>query len=324
MTTVDPLVPDIRSASRELVRQLGLTGMTIAGTDLSLSGVHAIIEIGKGDGLSAKQLAERLVLEKSTVSRLIAGLIKRGDLREMRDDADGRVKRLLLTEKGEGTLAGIDAFAETQVGKALDHLNGPARANLAHVLAGYASALANSQGRHLVDDAVLQRPAIEVKAGYTPGLGGRMVDLLIRYMNGFIGFGAAFEARVAGDMVDFLKRLDHPGSEIWHADVNGRVEGTITIDGESLKADGLAQLRWFVVSDELRGHGAGQQLLEKAVAFCDARGCRETHLWTVKGLDAARSLYERQGFELAEEFYGDQWGSRVLEQRFVRHRPSSV
>jgi DNA-binding MarR family transcriptional regulator len=128
MTAIDPLVPDIRSASRELVRQLGLTSKTIAGTDLSLSGVHAIIEIGKGAGISAKQLAERLVLEKSTVSRLIAGLIKRGDLHEVRDDADGRVKRLLLTPKGEGTLAGIDGFAETQVGKALDHLNGQARA----------------------------------------------------------------------------------------------------------------------------------------------------------------------------------------------------
>jgi len=32
----------------------------------------------------------------------------------------------------------------------------------------------------------------------------------------------------------------------------------------------------------------------------------------------AQLRYESHGFELAEEYYGDQWGSKVLEQKFVR------
>ena len=39
---------------------------------------------------------------------------------------------------------------------------------------------------------------------------------------------------------------------------------------------------------------------------------------TFKGLDAARHLYEAAGFKLAEESEGRQWGSVVVEQRFVR------
>jgi len=38
----------------------------------------------------------------------------------------------------------------------------------------------------------------------------------------------------------------------------------------------------------------------------------------LKGLDAARSLYERNGFTLADEYVGTQWGTPVTEQKFVR------
>ena len=41
-------------------------------------------------------------------------------------------------------------------------------------------------------------------------------------------------------------------------------------------------------------------------------------LWTFKGLDAARHLYERHGFRLAEEYAGAQWGVNLVEQRFER------
>jgi hypothetical protein len=63
--------------------------------------------------------------------------------------------------------------------------------------------------------------------------------------------------------------------------------------------------------------GVGRVLLERAMAFVDAH-YDETYLWTFKGLDAARHLYEAAGFTLAEESEGRQWGSVVVEQRFVR------
>jgi hypothetical protein len=39
---------------------------------------------------------------------------------------------------------------------------------------------------------------------------------------------------------------------------------------------------------------------------------------TIEGLEAARHLYEKYGFHLVEERSGEQWGRRVLEQRFER------
>ncbi|MFP3710951.1 MarR family transcriptional regulator, partial [Paraburkholderia sp. SIMBA_009] len=50
----------------------------------------------------------------------------------------------------------------------------------------------------------------------------------------------------------------------------------------------------------------------------DALDIDETYLWTFKGLDAARHLYESAGFVLTQEAEGTQWGGAVVEQRFSR------
>jgi hypothetical protein len=50
----------------------------------------------------------------------------------------------------------------------------------------------------------------------------------------------------------------------------------------------------------------------------DAKGFEKTQLWTFNGLNAARHLYESNGFKLAEENLGNQWGTEIMEQRFCR------
>ena len=77
-----------------------------------------------------------------------------------------------------------------------------------------------------------------------------------------------------------------------------------------------AHLRWFIVSEALRGKGAGNRLIETAVDFCRRKRYSRVYLWTFEGLDAARHLYERAGFVLVEQHRGKQWGSEVTEQRF--------
>ncbi|MDN3718886.1 GNAT family N-acetyltransferase [Roseibium salinum] len=98
--------------------------------------------------------------------------------------------------------------------------------------------------------------------------------------------------------------------------------GSISIDGEDL-GNNIAHLRWFILSERLRGKGLGKELLVRALDHCDRQGFDEIHLWTLKGLDAARSLYEKHGFELTDEYVGDQWGKAVTEQKFIRKRPGS-
>ncbi|MEM9641427.1 MAG: GNAT family N-acetyltransferase, partial [Pseudomonadota bacterium] len=82
----------------------------------------------------------------------------------------------------------------------------------------------------------------------------------------------------------------------------------------------VSHLRWFIVCPKSQGMGIGNLLLEKATSFVDAAGFHQTRLWTFKGLDAARHLYEKHAFGLVRENRGKQWGTEVIEQEFVRNR----
>jgi N-acetylglutamate synthase-like GNAT family acetyltransferase len=92
-------------------------------------------------------------------------------------------------------------------------------------------------------------------------------------------------------------------------------EGSITIDGTS-EGKNMAHLRWFIMSDKLRGKGAGNYLMGQAMSFCKEVGFENVYLWTFQGLASARHLYEKFGFNLIEEYPGEQWGAPVTEQRF--------
>ena len=156
-----------------------------------------------------------------------------------------------------------------------------------------------------------------IAQGYRPGIIGRITEMHAEYYSREAGFGQFFESRVASGLAEFAGRLDKPCNGIWSALDNGRVVGSIAIDGEDLD-NNEAHLRWFIMDDGLRGQGTGRALISAAVAFCDRNKFAKTRLWTYKSLDAARKLYEDHGFVLEEEFSGTQWGKEVMEQVFSR------
>ena len=159
-------------------------------------------------------------------------------------------------------------------------------------------------------------PQICMETGYIPGSIGRISELHGTYYHHHWGFGRYFEAKVATELSAFLQRFDQNRDGIWLATQSGRIEGSIVIDGIHASSKGV-HLRWFIVSDVLRGKGVGRKLIHDAVDFCRTKGYKTIYLWTFEGLDAARHLYEDVGFKLIMEKPGDQWGVTVNEQCFV-------
>lgn len=158
-----------------------------------------------------------------------------------------------------------------------------------------------------------------LEPGPGTGFADRVVALHADYYGPAAGFGPDFAAVVRRGIDEFLPRLTNPANQVWRAMRGDTLHGSVAIDGEDL-GPGVAHLRWFIASDALRGRGAGKALLAAALAHADAQGFAETRLWTFAGLDAARALYERNGFRLVEERNGDQWGKVVREQMFSRPR----
>jgi GNAT superfamily N-acetyltransferase len=151
--------------------------------------------------------------------------------------------------------------------------------------------------------------------GYISGSIGRVAELHGTYYHDHWGFGPFFEAKVAVELSEFIGRYDDERDGFWIATLNGRVEGSITIDGIHVEDEG-AHLRWFIMSDALRGRGVGRRLIDAAIDFCRNKRYKQVYLWTFEGLNAARHLYEKVGFELVEQHKGRQWGKKVSEQRF--------
>ncbi len=59
--------------------------------------------------------------------------------------------------------------------------------------------------------------------------------------------------------------------------------------------------------------------MSAAMDFCRSR-FGTVHLHTFAGLDAARHLYERHGFQLINEQPTTEWGPPVLDQHFEWNR----
>jgi GNAT superfamily N-acetyltransferase len=177
----------------------------------------------------------------------------------------------------------------------------------------YARIFDENPGGHAMSD-------VQIIRGYIPGSLGRVAELHGTYYHQHWSFGLFFEAKVATELATFLGRYDEEKDGFWTAVFEGGIEGSITIDGAHAAAEG-AHLRWFIMSDGLRGKGVGNQLMDTAMDFCRSRGYSRIYLWTFEGLNPARHLYEKNGFRLVEQHKGTQWGREVNEQRFELELP---
>lgn len=306
-------IDKLRAASRDIVRQLGFMQKGLAGTALSPSAVHTIIELGYGTVTNARDLGDILHLEKSSVSRLIQKLAEDGLIEASSDPADRRSRQIALTKEGKALLKSLEDFGRKQMRSAFEHLPNDDLTKVEIGLALFAKALRGEKSSDFNTNAV------ELRQGYCPGVIGSVVGLQASYYAANYGFGAVFERKVATEMSEFMGRIESPANTTFSAFLGETLLGSVSLDGEDLE-EGVSHLRWFIVIPEAQGMGVGNLLLEEATSFVDAAGFARTRLWTFKGLDAARHLYEKHGFELVYENRGKQWGTEVIEQEFERKR----
>jgi GNAT superfamily N-acetyltransferase len=128
------------------------------------------------------------------------------------------------------------------------------------------------------------------------------------------GFDCSFEPYVAKPLSDFVLRRNER-EKIWVVEKNGRISGSIAVVEHSKTT---AQLRWLILHPDLRGHGLGRKLVQGAVSFSRECGYSRIFLWTIDFLDAARRIYESEGFVLTDEKKHKIWGISLTEQRYER------
>jgi DNA-binding MarR family transcriptional regulator len=120
---------------------------------ISLSEGLALEGLRRGAALSQRDLADRLGLEKSTVSRLVAGLERRGLVIRERDPRNRRFYRLQLTDAGRSAAERLAASWRERHAQLLGAMTSSEREALAIGLAALVRALRQDpSGDHAAAD----------------------------------------------------------------------------------------------------------------------------------------------------------------------------
>jgi GNAT superfamily N-acetyltransferase len=95
-------------------------------------------------------------------------------------------------------------------------------------------------------------------------------------------------------------------AELWVAELDGRVVGTVTYcplgsPWHELAREGEGEFRMLAVDPAAQGHGVGSALLEKCEERARAEGMTAMVLCSQAGMAAAHRVYVRHGYERVPE-----------------------
>ena len=332
-------IAPIRHASRKLVRELGFMRRTVAGTNLSPSACHCLIEIGDFSVNTIQGLSAVLTVDENEVRASIQELLTTGDVETKPGgtSTDPSQNVIHLTRKGMDTLSWVNQFARDQIQNALDTADPESGKAIANALLQYAVALERCrtvQPSALLPSTSVSKPPkpprkFRIATGYRPGILARIIEMHMDYYWAAFRFGFEFETEIGKRFSESFARMGKPITELWSAievlpDGTEKILGAVIIDGEALGDPGrLAHLRAFIVDADARGLGVGRALLNEAVMFVDKTGFEETKLSTLADLDAARHLYEAHGFVVEYDKLEEKWGQMKRALQYSRRKPSS-
>jgi putative acetyltransferase len=280
----------LRSASRELVRELGFLRDKEAATSLSHSLCHALVELDARGAVAQSDLSVLLRLDKSTTSRLVTELVRRRWARARASQGDARARVLSLSASGRAKVQLVHREANARVEQALALLRADERATVLRGMELYARALERSRRRA----AYTIRPI-------RPGDRAAVARLIRTVMPEFgaKGPGFAINDPEVDDMFGAYQAKRSGYFVVTRRGSRAREELVVGGGGFAPLAGGdraTCELRKMYFMPELRGLGLGQDLLETCLA--GARRARFTRMYleTLAAMSQARALYERNGF----------------------------
>ena len=146
---------------------------------------------------------------------------------------------------------------------------------------------------------------ITIRTDLRPGDLGRIVTLHGEgYEREQSHFGLKFEAFVSRTLADFVL-TDECSGRVWLAELEDKLVGCIAMVDRGDKG----QLRWVIVSPEVRGSGLGKRLIALAMEYAQEMPWREIFLETTDGLDASMAIYRNLGFEIVDRTDEKLWNS---------------
>lgn len=298
---MDAAIDAVRRFNRFYTRRIGALRQGLAGSRFALPEARVLYELAHRSGATATEIGRELALDPGYLSRLLAGLRRKGLVRARPAPGDARASLLALTDKGARAFAQLDARTREQVAEMLEPLPESGRARVVDAMGSIERLLEVSVKEE--SNPVLRAPR--------PGDFGRVVQLHGELYAGEFGYDQTFEALVARIVADFAFK-NEPGRErCWIAEMNGAVVGSVFLVRKSSRT---AKLRLLIVHPEARGRGLGARLVEECIRFAREAGYRTLELWTQSHLSAARAIYRAKGFVRKDSQPHHSFGKRLVAE----------
>jgi DNA-binding MarR family transcriptional regulator/GNAT superfamily N-acetyltransferase len=295
-------VEKIRKFNRYYASVLGRIDQEMYNQPFPLTEARVITEINYRNGCTATEVRENLGIDKGYMSRMVQRFEDENIIIKKQSKDDKRQYSLFLTEYGTQIYKDLVENANRGVNKTIQNLP---KDELLKLVTSMETIESIFSKENRSESNVLIRPFQPGDVGYVAHLHGKLYDQTYK-------FGRIFEYYVMKGLTEFMTDTD--GGELWIAEVNGEIIGSIAITKSS---NTVAQLRWFVLDGNYQGQGIGKKLMEKALNFCEENNYQHVFLWTVSTLDTARYIYKKYNFTLTEEKPNEEWtGTKLIEERW--------
>ncbi len=311
-------VNELRHNARIVVRELGLLNDAYFDIGVTLAERHLLIELDTHASPTMGEIAEHLLLDKSTVSRLISKAIKKGYVKCITDSKDKRKRFLQITEKGKQTLNAFEPIAFNQTRNALSTLNHNEIETIHRGIALYAKGLksARVQSKN-ADDHLTLHSDFKVEDG-------RKIESLSTIYNRLSQHGYALELfdhkdekglyeifqevvnsgsqfpYESSSMEEFHRQFFTPQGQVYvcHS-MEGKVIGGFYLRANfSGRSSHIANAA-YMIHHSYRGRGLGSLLIKASLYFAKNLGFQAMQFNMVLSQNIlAVKLYERLGFNI--------------------------
>ncbi len=266
----------------------------------SLTEKDVLLEISKTERCTANILTQRLHIDRSYMSRMIAKFEKKGLIEKTLSKTDSRVRYIRLTEKGRKEFNRLSDIQSSQIQKIFQQLSEHDQQAVLRAMVMIRNKLSDA------NDVITIRPFKQSDIEYVISR-HKTLYYAERHLS------EVFSRYVDCIVYEFVDKFNPNTDCLNILECNGVPAGSIAV----AKVDDMtAQLRFFMLEPEMRQRGYGNRLIELALDFCREKGYKKVFLLTITAQVIARHVYEQHGFYKVWSRDKSEWGEGVIEERW--------
>lgn len=279
------MIDKIRRDSRQLVREFGLLGADYDVYGLTLAERHLLIELESQVFPDVGGIAELLLIDKSTASRLVAGLVKKGYIEYSQDKQDKRRRCIQLTEAARKKLTTVKEIAQTQVRESLETLSKEEVDSVVKGIANFSKGLERARKRR---EYVVEK----ISANDSVSIAKLIVEILSEYDCNRDGYAAQDK-----ELYSMYETYNQPRHAYFVVKKDGIIAGGGGIAPLKGEKKEVCELQKMYLAKNCRGLGLGSVVLENCLQEAMKMGYKICYLETDKSMLAAHRFYETHGFK---------------------------